>query len=201
MLQLLDKLCMNAEHSDVAFIVDKIKIPAHKMILSLRSAYFQSLFKGGFSEATQSEIELKVPLDAFKLILRFIYTGCMSLIPLNVNQIVDVYGLVELYDFESLKEIIPKHLSGSLSVDNCFEILNAACLYSLDDLKNSCLSLMDRRSNEILQHDSFKSLSLTPLSTLLKRDTFYASEIDIFHAVKDWSLNNPTVDSKVKLFA
>lgn len=175
---------MNADHSDVTFIVENTKIPAHKTILSARSKYFQALFRGGFAEATQSEIELNVPLDAFKMILRFIYTGCMALIPLNIKQIVDIYGLVELYDFELLKETISKYLAAKLSVDNCFEILDAAYLHSLDDLQNTCLTFMDHRSTEVLHHDSFKSMSVNSLATLLMRDTFYAPEIDIFHAVK-----------------
>lgn len=194
---LWDELCMNAKHSDVTFVVEETKIPAHKMILLARSSYFQKLFDGNFAEAKQSEIKLEVPLNAFKVILLYIYTGHMSLIPLNVIQIIDVYGLVELYNFESLKETIPKYLTAILSVGNCFEILNAACLYSLGDLEDTCLSFMDRRSTELIKHDTFKLISSTLLCTLLKRDTFYAPEIDIFSAVKDWITNNPTSDSKV----
>lgn len=189
---------MNAEHSDVTFVIENTKIPAHKSILSSRCSYFQGLFRGGFAEATQSDIKLIVPLDAFKVILRFIYTGCMSLIPLNVNQIIDVYGLVELYDFETLKNFISKYLTTKLSVDNCFEIINAAYLYSRNDLENACLTFLDRRSTKLIKHNTFKSITSTLLCTLLKRDTFYAPEIDIFNAVKEWTINNPTADPKVK---
>lgn len=192
---------MNAKHSDVTFVVEDAKIPAHKTILLARSSYFQTLFGSSFAEATQSEIKLEVPLDAFKVILRYIYTGCMSVVSLKVDQIIDVYDLAEIYDLKSLKETISLYLATKLSMDNCFEILNAACLYSQDGLQNACLSFMDLRSTEILQHDSFKSLSSSSLCALLKRDTFYALEIDIFDAVKDWTTNNPTADSKVKLSA
>lgn len=200
-LDLMSNLCVNADHSDVTFVVEDTKIAANKAILSKRSTYFQKLFGAGFAEATQSEIKFEVLLDAFKVILRYIYTGCMSLIPLNVTQIIDVYGLVDLYDFETLKESIPKYLAAKPSVDNCFEILNAACLCSQNYLQNKCLTFMDRRSTELIKHDTFKSISSALLCTLLKRDTFYAPEIDIFNAVKDWIICNPTFDSKVKSFA
>lgn len=187
---------MNTKHSDVSFVVENTIIPAHKTILSARSSYFEKLFTGGFTEATQSEINLEVPLDAFKVVLRFIYTGCMSLNSLNVNQIIGVYGLVDLYNLE-LKESIQKFLEVLLSVENCFEILNAASLYSLDDLIQTCFTFMDGQSMELIKHETFKTISSTLLCTLLKRDTFYAPEIDIFVAVKDWIINNPACDPKV----
>lgn len=58
----------------MTLVVGNTKIPAHKAVLSARRSYFEKLFAGGFSEAKQPEIELQVPLDAFKVILRFIYT-------------------------------------------------------------------------------------------------------------------------------
>lgn len=188
---------MNEEHSDVTLIIENAEIPAHKTILSARSKYFVALFNDDFAEKTKPKVKLEGPLDVFKVILRFIYTGYMSLDTLNVEQIIDVYGLAESYNFKTLKETISKYLTAKLSVDDCVEILNATCLYSVDDLQKACLTFMDCRSAEILQHDSFKSLSLNSLCTLLKRDTFYAPEIDIFNALKDWININSNADSKV----
>lgn len=192
---------MNAKHSDVTFIVENAKIPAHKTILSARCLYFQTLFGGEFAEANQNEIKLEVPLHAFKMVLRFIYTGCMSLQSLNVNQIIEIYDLAEQYDFESLKESIPKYLATNLTLENCFDVLKTACLYSMDDLQNACLKFIDRHSTDLISSDSFKTIPLNLLCTLLKRDTFFAPEIDIFNAVKNWTISYPAADSKVNLFA
>lgn len=117
-----------------------------------------------------------------------------SLIPLNVTQIIDVYSLFDEYLLKSLKETISKYLAAKLSVNNCFEIFNAADLCSQEDLQNKCLTFMDRRSTELIKHDTFKSISPALLCTLLKRNTFCASEIDIFNAVKDWITNSPKWD-------
>lgn len=191
---------MNHKHSDVTFIVENTKIPAHKLILSTRSEYFQNLIFGDFAEANQNEIKLEVPSDAFKTVLRFFYTGCMSLSSLNANQIIDIYFLADMYILESLKETMLKYLKAIFSLENCFEILNATCLYSMHDLQEVCLKFMDRRSSKVLDHDNFKTISSNGLCTLLKRDTFYAPEIDIFNAVKTWSASNAHADSKVKYF-
>lgn len=189
--------CMNSKHSDVTFIVENIKIPAHKTILMMRSPYFVYLLNGHFVEATQSEIKLQVPLDAFKLVLRYIYTGQTSLAGLEVDQIIDVFSLADLYEFESLKKPISKYSVSNISMSNCCAFLDAASLYTIDALQNACLAFMDRSSMDLLNHEMFRKISTTSLCILLKRDSFYAPEIDIFKAIKSWSTNNTGADIKV----
>ena len=188
---------MKDDHSDVSFIVENTKISAHKMILSARSSYFQSMLFAGFSESKKAEIPLNVSLDPFKAILKYIYTGCLSLAALDCNEIVDIYDLANQYGFDSLKNSILKYFTVNLKLENCVSILNAAFLYSLDDLQATCMKLMDCNSIQLLEHDSFKALPLTSLCALLKRNTFYAPEIEIFKAICNWSKNNPDDDIKV----
>lgn len=190
---------MKNEHADVTFIVENTRIPAHKVILSVRSSYFYTLFSGGFAEAKQNEIELTVPLDAFKAILKYIYTGCLSLAALEIHPIIEIYDLAEQYGFETLNKIISEYLTVNLRLDNSVSILNAAHLYSLNDLQAACLNFMDFNSTEIINHDTFKDLLQFPLCTLLKRDTFYVPEIDIFKAICNWATTNPDADVKVSM--
>jgi BTB/POZ domain-containing protein 9 len=50
-----------------------------KFSLFERSDYFRALLFGGLKESNLSEIELKdTPLQAFKMLLRYIYTGQVS---------------------------------------------------------------------------------------------------------------------------
>lgn len=69
------QLCQSSNYSDVTFIVENEKIPAHRVILAARSEYFRALLYGGLSEASQSEIVLKIPLEAFKALLKYVYSG------------------------------------------------------------------------------------------------------------------------------
>lgn len=84
---------MNPEYSDVTFIVEGVKLPAHKIILAARSSYFRALLYGGLAETSQHEIVLKVPLEAFKALLDYIYTGCMSLVKMKEENILDSLGM------------------------------------------------------------------------------------------------------------
>lgn len=193
----MSQLCLNSEYSDVTFIVEGVKLPAHKIILAARSSYFRALLYGGLAETTQREIELNVPLEAFKALLQYIYTGCMSLSKMKEENILDSLGLANQYGFEALELAISTYLTNNLSQKNCCAILDAARLYNLETLSDVCMTFMDRNSTELLTSCSFKTLSQDSLCTLLDRDSFFAPEVQIFNAVHEWCKNNPNADIEV----
>nr|XP_014430718.1 BTB/POZ domain-containing protein 9 isoform X3 [Pelodiscus sinensis] len=69
------------EYSDVTFIVEKKRFPAHRVILAARCHYFRALLYGGMRE---SQPEAEIPLqdttaEAFTMLLKYIYTGRATL--------------------------------------------------------------------------------------------------------------------------
>lgn len=73
-------LYLSEEFSDVTIVVAGHKFYSHKLILAARSEYFRALLYGGMKESAQNEIELNASsLPAFKNLLKYIYTGRMSL--------------------------------------------------------------------------------------------------------------------------
>jgi BTB/POZ domain-containing protein 9 len=73
-------LYLSDDYSDITLVVNGQRFNAHKVILAARSQYFRALLFGGLKESTQNEIELKEPiLPAFKELLKYIYTGHISL--------------------------------------------------------------------------------------------------------------------------
>lgn len=197
-MQCLNNICQKDEFADVTFIVEDIKIPAHKTILSARSSYFNAMFQpGGFKEANQTEIELNVPLNAFRVILKYIYTGWMSFADLECTEIIELYDLANQYGFDSLQKAILHYLEANLTLENCVTILNAAQRYAIDHLQNWCLMFMDINPTDLLERDTFKELSMGSLCALLKRDTFCAPENKIFNAICNWHTRNPSSDIKV----
>lgn len=131
--------------------------------------------------------------------MKYIDTECLSLATFESQQIIEIYDLAEQYGFDTLKKTILEYSPANLTLNNCVSILNAAYLYSLDDIEAACMNFMDFNSTELLDHDTFKLLSITSLCTLLKRDTFFAQEIDIFKAICNWSTINPDADVKVNI--
>lgn len=186
----MSQLCLNSDYSDVTFIVEDQKLPAHSCILAARSEYFRALLYGGLSESTQSEILLKIPLEAFKILLKYIYSGNMSLAQMKSEHILDTLGLANQYGFIELEQSISGYLREALSLSNVCSILDAARLYCLESLTNVCHNFMDSQATEILSHENFKNLSHEALCGLLIRDSFFAPEVEIFVAVQKWATNN-----------
>lgn len=196
-LKLFENLHTSGELSDVTFIVEGVKIPAHKVILSASSSYFRALFFDGFAESSQKEIKLHVNLEPLKLVLKYIYTGHISLVGFDGDQIMELCNLANQYDIESLKRAISKHLAHNISLDNCHSMLISAQTYAMDDLKAACFKFFDRNCIEMIQQEAFNKIPQDLLMDLLKRDTFYAPEIEIFCAVNGWYEENPNADVKV----
>lgn len=190
------RLCMNDRYADVEFVVEEQRLPAHRAILAARSEYFRALLYGGMSETTQRQITLEEPLDTFKVFLRYIYSGTLSLATLDEDAIIGILGMANQYGFQDLEMAISKYLRQYLALNNVCMILDAARLYNLEELTQVCLMFMDRNAAELLQHDSFKMLSKESLEEVLRRDCFFAPEVQIFLAVWKWSRYNPDIDIK-----
>ncbi|XP_021695141.1 BTB/POZ domain-containing protein 9 [Aedes aegypti] len=189
------QLCMSYDYSDVTFIVEDEKLPAHRVILAARSEYFRALLYGGLSESTQNEIHLKIPLKAFKALLKYIYSGSMSLAQMKEENILDTLGLANQYGFTDLEIAISDYLRQVLSLNNVCAIMDAAKLFDLEGLTSVCHAFMDRNAEAILQHESFKNLSQDAICSLLQRDSFFAPEVQIFQAVHDWCKCNSDGES------
>lgn len=192
---------MSDDYSDVTFIVEGQRRPAHKVILAARSEYFRAMLYGGMAEANQSEIHLCIPLKAFEALLKYIYSGRISLSQMSEENILDTLGLVHQFGFTNLEKSISDYLRHVLSLDNVCAILDAARLYNLDSLTNVCHAFMDRNASEILTHETFRTLSNEALEGILQRDSFYVMEVKIFEAVCQWCKHNPNIDVSVSFCA
>ncbi|XP_026843522.1 BTB/POZ domain-containing protein 9 [Drosophila persimilis] len=189
-------LCMNEPYSDVEFLVEDQRLPGHRLVLATRSEYFRALLYGGLAESNQREVPLEVPLEAFKLILGYLYSGKMPLSTLDVDTIIDVLDLAHLYGLQVVESGIGKYLQQNLSVSNVCTILDVARRKNLNQRAEECLNFIDNNGSDIVKHDSFEKLSKESLEELLRRDKLAALEIDIFRAVCKWRDNHPSEDFK-----
>ncbi|EDW37022.1 GL25742 [Drosophila persimilis] len=187
-------LCMNEPYSDVEFLVEDQRLPGHRLVLATRSEYFRALLYGGLAESNQREVRLDVPLEAFKLILGYLYSGKMPLSTLDVDTIIDVLDLAHLYGLQAVETGVDKYLQQSLSVSNVCTILDVARRNNLNQRAEECLNFIDNNGSDIVKHDSFAQLSKESIEELLRRDKFAALEIDIFRAVCKWRDNHPSED-------
>jgi BTB/POZ domain-containing protein 9 len=94
----ISSLYLNEKFSDVVLVVDGEKLHAHKAILAVRSEYFEALLYDGTQDLKQSEVAITdVSSEAFKKLLKFIYTGTITVTSSNVGLILEVLGLAHQY--------------------------------------------------------------------------------------------------------
>ena len=123
-------------------------------------SHFRALLYGGMKESQLNEIELKdTPLAAFKQLLKYIYVGQMTLNNQKDEQILEILGLAHKYGFQDLESSISDYLKAVLSTKNVCMVYDMASLYGLEKLMHSCCFYMDRHAVDIIQHESFSSLS------------------------------------------
>ncbi|XP_015035342.2 BTB/POZ domain-containing protein 9-like isoform X1 [Drosophila pseudoobscura] len=192
----MESLCMDQLFSDITFLVEDQRLPAHRMILGKRSNYFYGLLYGGMSESKQDVIRLEVPLEAFKIILGYLYSGTLPISQLDVNAIFKVLGLANMYGLLEVETAISEHLRQNLDVSNVCMILDTARQFNLADLTMKCLNFVDRNTRPLLAHESFQMLSKESLEEVLRRDTLIAHELQIFRMVCKWSSHNRNEDIK-----
>ncbi|CAJ1077880.1 BTB/POZ domain-containing protein 9 [Xyrichtys novacula] len=184
----LGALVLGEEYSDVTFIVEGKRFPAHRVILAARCHYFRALLYGGMKESQpQAEVCLEeTRAEAFSMLLHYLYTGRASLSSAREEVLLDFLGLAHRYGLQPLEDSTSEFLRTILHTNNVCLVFDVASLYSLSTLSAACCAYMDRHAPEVLNSDGFLMLSKTALLTVVRRDSFAATEKEIFQALSRW---------------
>uniref|UniRef100_A0A3P9GZ48 BTB/POZ domain-containing protein 9 n=1 Tax=Oryzias latipes TaxID=8090 RepID=A0A3P9GZ48_ORYLA len=184
----LGALVLGEEYSDVTFIVEGKRYPAHRVILAARCHYFRALLFGGMKESQpQAEVRLEeTRAEAFSMLLNYLYTGRASLSSAREEVLLDFLGLAHRYGLQPLEDSTSDFLRTILHINNVCLVFDVACLYCLSALSAACCAYMDRHAPEVLNSDGFLTLSKAALLTVVQRDSFAATEKDIFQALCRW---------------
>ncbi|XP_050432730.1 BTB/POZ domain-containing protein 9-like [Adelges cooleyi] len=185
----IKSLYLQKKFSDVVLIVDNDRIPAHKLVLALNSEYFSALFYRGLLETFQTDVTLELDgasVNSFKILLKYAYSGQLNLGNLESNDIIELFGLLNLFNFPKALIGLSKYLGGKIDVHNMFPMFGLAHHYQQKELTAESLNFMDSHALRILQSQDFLSLPPEAIQKILIRDTFYTPELDIFRAVCRW---------------
>ena len=77
----ITNLWESKRHTDVTFLIQDTRVPAHKIILASQSKYFDRLLFGEMREAHEDEIQLSDVdnVEAFQLLMNYAYSGCVDI--------------------------------------------------------------------------------------------------------------------------
>lgn len=180
-----EDLYLNFESADVNFIFKndgKLKIPAHKSILSAVSPVFNAMFFGGLREEGDVTIVDASP-SAFKEFLQLFYLPKMTFTMANCEE---VACLVDKYDAEQRFT--------DCAYNDCDESLNNLCwgLYLAIILHDEKLMQFYEakicwESKTLFKSNTFIHCDQMVLKVILEMDFMVCEEIDVFNAVLSWA--------------
>ncbi|RWS03834.1 hypothetical protein B4U79_18402 [Dinothrombium tinctorium] len=184
---------MSAHLSDIAIIIDDERIPCHKTILAATSPFFEKcLF---VEKHVGDELNLETSKQPFLAALKFMYTGEVEFDNIDEDRLIDVFLLSQSLQIKPLVYLIEHRLNGiEISTKNVGKIY-AALSANNSTLLNKCWQFIEHNSESVIADaDSFSKFSYDLILEIVKRDTFFAAEIDIFKALVEWQMNNDNAD-------
>ena len=160
LLEDFEKLFENTEHSDVAFNVGCQKFQAHKNILVTRSPVFAAMFKHPSKEKLLGIVDVPdIDPEVFKVLLRYIYTGKVSLKQMD-EVAIGLLAAADKYLLEKLKQACGVYLVKNI----CKHFLK---LLLLDDenhpahyLKGKALSYFLQFPAKVMETNSWKKANI-----------------------------------------
>lgn len=152
--QRLRHYCNRREFSDVVFIVEGREIYAHKLVLSLASEYYGTMFTKGFLEEKLARPEIvmeDVSYEAFLKLLEYIYSGeypsgllldaemlDSTVHQEHLNLLVDLLILADRLLLDNLKQRCEQHLQPMVTSDTVESMLPLAQKTNAKQLEAFC---------------------------------------------------------------
>ncbi|CAC5374319.1 BTBD1_2 [Mytilus coruscus] len=182
----LSNICLTESLSDVHFIFPgefSIRIPAHKMILAIRSPVFKTMF---YETPLQSDENVEIPdiyPAVFQNMLRYIYTDQLNL---NDKTVIRMLYAAEKYQIMSLIFQCEDFLQRNLGINNACTIYNQAKVFSLNKLKDKALHFISKNAGDVFKSDDYLTISSEDMLDFLKLDSLCISEVTLFQSMLKW---------------
>jgi len=165
-------------HSDVKFIVgeEKVEIPAHRVVLSARSSYFNAMLSENNSmcESRLGIIRTEQHEPAvFRRMLEFIYTNFVrDLATAPPGEVIALLMLANEYLLDDLRKLCEKVATTIISFDNIGRLLLLSAGHNASALREACAEFVREHKLELAQDVNFRQdIELNPELGLLLFET------------------------------
>jgi alpha-tubulin suppressor-like RCC1 family protein len=128
----------NNQHSDVVLMVENQPLYANVDVLTQKSDYFAAMFRSNMRESIERVVQVpNCSKASFLLILEYL---CLDGFIVSIDDVVELWGLADMYQMEGLKYCCMGALERGLSAENASEILEEVEELSCpcDELKRVC---------------------------------------------------------------
>lgn len=174
---------------DVVLIVEKDRLPAHRVVLASCSEYFRAMFTDGLLECQLDEIPLNgVTSTGMKNLIDFAYS---SKIDINAGNVQDVLCAANHIQLMPVVEACVNFLKSHIVLSNCVDLLSIAELFTLQDLTQYVYKYISKNMSSLAMAAEFYKLSESQLENLLHLNyPVDCVESDVLSAVIGWIVHH-----------
>ncbi|XP_078572263.1 kelch repeat and BTB domain-containing protein 8-like isoform X2 [Branchiostoma floridae x Branchiostoma japonicum] len=170
---------------DVVLEVEGRRFPCHRLVLSAASPYFRAMFTSDMVESRQKTVVLQ-GLDAgmFGEILSYIYSGTLHL---SLDKVQPLYQAADLLQLDSVRDTCSSYMAMNVECPTCVDLYKFADVFSVNNVRKSCLQGIARHFTEFSFTVEFCSLRVNQLSDIISHDELdVKEETTVWEAVVRW---------------
>jgi len=157
----LARLLNEGTGSDIDFIVQGEKIPAHSFILQGGiSPVFSAMFEHKMTESSSRTVAVEdIEPNVFRQLLRFLYTGDAPGLENDENMAELLFIAADKYQVSALKDLCLPLISKAIDDENAVRLLVLAHLHSAVWLQEDCIDWIVKNKTIFFQREEFRDLS------------------------------------------
>lgn len=184
-----EQLFKSAEFADFAFVVKDeenwVRIPAHKIILSARSAYFKRMFAAESDHFDSIEI-CDASVEALEEFLQLFYLNNITFTPDHVAQ---VHALIHRFEATSLWPIVESFIRKTITLKNTYQYYELALELNFSESVQQFLwAIIRKYAYGVISNGHETGTNL--LTTILKSDHLWTNnEFELFVGLRSFARN------------
>ncbi|KAH0561623.1 hypothetical protein KQX54_018140 [Cotesia glomerata] len=149
------------ELSDVIIIVNKVRIPAHKVVLAAHSEVFEKMLQSEMKKAISNEINIKgLDPEIILEMLHYCYKG-ETKASQDTEVALQMLEVTDIYQITKLKDVCERTLMNNMSTestDNILDILDAADDHNVVKLRKFAIKFIVLHCKKVVASSKFQQL-------------------------------------------
>ncbi|XP_054719541.1 zinc finger protein 26-like [Uloborus diversus] len=167
---------------DVVLHVQGQKFQAHRNVLAAYSPYFDSVLKT--HKVIKEQITVTCQnLDAFELLLNYMYTGAVVI---DKNNVSELLRLSNHFLVIKLKNYCAEYLDRYLDPSNCLTVKDMAEKYNLPILQKNASAFIHNHILEVFEQSEILDFNFTKLEAFLKEKQAVIPPHILFSFICKW---------------
>lgn len=167
---------------DIVLHVQGQKFQAHRNVLAACSPYFDSVLKTHKIIKEQLTVTCQ-NLDAFQLLLNYMYTGA---IVIDKNNVSELLRLANHFLVLKLKNYCAEYLDRYLDSSNCLSVKDMADKYNLPALQKNVSAFIHSHITEIFEQNEILEFNINKLESFLREKQWFISQHVLFSFFCKW---------------